>query len=126
MKKILIFLFLLSSVETFSQVHFFKAHTFCFGVKESKNSEIIWSSEKKEVDILIVSSEDLKIYSAEYQEYYPVRIVDSNELYIKALAVDKNGTRCYFTVGFSETYKTIYILIEYADFAWMYIVNPKD
>jgi len=126
MKKILTLLFLLITLNTFSQIHFFKAHTLCVGFKEQKDSEIIWSPEKTEVDILIVSSEDLKIYSSEIQEYYPVKVLESNETYIKAMAVDKNGSQCFYTFGFSKNLETFYFLIEYADVAWMYIVNPKD
>lgn len=126
MKKILTLLFLLITLNTFSQIHFFKAHTLCVGVKEQKDSEIIWSPEKTEVDILIVSSEDLKIYSSEIQEYYPVKVLESNDVYVKAMAVDKNGSQCFYTFGFSVSAQTFYFLIEYADVAWMYIVNPKD
>jgi hypothetical protein len=96
------------------------------GFKDQKDSEIIWSPEKTEVDILIVSSEDLKIYSSEIQEYYPVKVLESNETYIKAMAVDKNGSQCFYTFGFSVSAQTFYFLIEYADVAWMYIVSPKD
>lgn len=60
----LLFLFLLITINTFSQATFFKAHTFCIGFKETKESEIVWSPERTEVDILIVNSESLKIYSS--------------------------------------------------------------
>jgi len=126
MKKLLILLFLLITINTFSQVNFFKAHTLCVGFKETKESEIVWSPEKSEVDILIVSSEDLKIYSSEIQEYYPVKVLESNDVYVKVMAVDKRGSQCFYTFGFSKSAETFYFLIEYADYAWMYIVNPKD
>jgi hypothetical protein len=126
MKKFLTFLFLLITINTFSQANFFKAHTFCIGFKETKESEIVWSPEKTEVDILIVSSENLKIYSSEIQEYYLVRVLESNDDYVKVMAVDKNGSQCFYTFGFSKSAQTFYFLIEYADYAWMYIVDSKD
>jgi hypothetical protein len=95
------------------------------GFKDQKDSEIIWSPEKTEVDILIVISEDLKIYSSEIQEYYLVKVLESNDTSVKVMAVDKNGSQCFYTFGFISA-QTFYFLIEYADVAWMYIVNPKD
>jgi len=126
MNKILVLLTtLLISVNSFSQsTAFAKAYEFFMGYKEDKYSEVTWS-ESTEVDILVVISEDkVKIYSSEIQEYRMTGKSTKTETGYRNFAVDSNGLQCFVYVGRKDD--VMYLIIEYGDYAWMYLITPND
>ena len=126
MNKILFLLTaLLISVNSFSQsTAFAKAYDFYMGYKVDKYSEIKWS-EGTEGDILVVISEDkVKIYSSEIQEYRMTGKSSSTENGTRYFAVDTKGLQCFLYLGKKDD--IIYVIIEYGDYAWMYLVTPNN
>jgi hypothetical protein len=126
MNKILVLLTtLLISVNSFSQsTAFAKAYELYIGYKADKYSEIKWS-EATEVDILVVLSEDkVKIYSSEVQEYRMTGKSTSTETGTRYFAVDTSGLQCFVYLGRKDD--VMYLIIEYGDYAWMYLITPND
>ncbi len=125
MKNLLLLLsFTLLSSNLFAQTSFAKAFEFYLGFKTSKNSEITWS-DGNEVDILVVISEDkVKIYSSEIQEYRMTGKSTQTETGVRYFAVDSNGLQCFLYLGRKDD--IMYLIIEYGDYAWMYLVTPND
>ncbi len=116
---------LLISISALSQTaSFARAYEFHLGYKETKDSEVIWSR-GNEVDMLVVISDNtVKIYSSEIQEY---RMVDNGKdfgTYTRYLAVDKSGLQCFLYLGTKDD--SIYTVIEYGDYAWMYYLTPNN
>jgi hypothetical protein len=118
---------LLTTLSSFSQPAFSRAYSFVVGYKETNDSEITWSpNSATQVDILIVADGNLiTIYSNEIQKYHVVKIYEEGENFFNTLVVDANGIQCIFKFGYSEKYETFYNLIEYSNFAWIYLVNPQ-
>jgi hypothetical protein len=126
MNKILVLLTtLLISVNSFSQsTAFAKAYELFIGYKADKYSETTWS-DGTEVDILVVISKDkVKIYSSEVQEYRMTGKSSKTEDGAKYFAVDTNGLQCFVYLGKKDG--VTYIIVEYVDYAWMYLLTPND
>jgi hypothetical protein len=114
------------SISSFAQTSFSKAYKFYIGVKDTKSSPITWDKNPIDVDILIVISDDkVKIYSSETQVYHIVGESEKSETYAKFLAVDDDGNQCFYYIGYDKEYNVLYQMIEYADYAWMYLVTPN-
>jgi hypothetical protein len=117
---------LLISISSFSQTSFSKAYKFYIGVKETKSSSITWDKNPIDVDILItISTDKVKIYSSETQVYHIVSEGEKSDNYAKYLAVDGDGNQCFYFIGYDKEYDVLYQMIEYADYAWMYLVIPN-
>ena len=117
---------LLISISSFSQTSFSKAYKFYIGVKDTKSSPITWDKNPIDVDILItISTDKVKIYSSETQVYHIVSEAEKSENYAKYLAVDDDGNQCFYFIGYDKEYNVLYQMIEYADYAWMYLVIPN-
>jgi len=118
--------FILMSISSFAQTSFSKAYKFYIGVKDTKSSPITWDKNPIDVDILIVISDDkVKIYSSETQVYHIVGESEKSDVYAKFLAVDDDGNQCFYYIGYDKEYNVLYQMIEYADYAWMYLVTPN-
>jgi len=125
-KTIALIITLLISISSFAQSSFSKAYKFYIGVKETKSSPIIWDKNPLDVDILVVITTDkVKIYSSETQVYHIVSEAEKSESYAKYLAVDGDGNQCFYFIGYDKEYDVLYQMIEYADYAWMYLVTPN-
>jgi len=125
-KTIALIITLLISISSFAQTSFSKAYKFYIGVKETKSSPIIWDKNPLDVDILVVITTDkVKIYSSETQVYHIVSEGEKSDNYAKYLAVDEDGNQCFYYIGYDKEYDVLYQMIEYADYAWMYLVTPN-
>jgi hypothetical protein len=50
---------------------------------------------------------------------------EKSEDYAKFLAVDEDVNQCFYYIGYDKEYDVLYQMIEYADYAWMYLVTPN-
>ena len=126
MNKILSLLVaILISFNSFSQsTSFSKAYYFNMGIKAEMFSEINWGTGTP-VDILIVISENkLKIYSKEIQEYRMTGKSIKTNKGSRFLAVDGSGLQCFVYIGNKD--EIMYLVIEYSDYAWMYLITPSN
>lgn len=126
MKKfILSTLLVLSTLFSFSQeVGFARAHEFTIGQRDFSTNEIVWNGTPTVVDILIKLEDDkVTIFSKEQQIYRVVAKIRDEESIITYRMLDSNGISCNFHMGSSGTEGSIYIAIEYSDYAWMYLTK---
>jgi len=125
MKKLIVALFFsISSLVSFSQeATFAKAYNLFLGFKSDNNSPITWSSQATDVDILIITKpERVTIYSSEIQEFRIISLATEIETASKWFAVDQNGKQCFYYIGYDEA--SVFHMIEYSDYAFLYRVIP--
>lgn len=125
---ILSIIFFLSSFFTFSQdIEYARARTFNIGYRDSSTNELVWNGTKSECNILIKIEDDkVTIFSKTQQEYYVVGKLNEIGNTVQYRMQDSNGVSCNFYMGQSEIQGVLFIVIEYNDYAWMYLVIPEN
>jgi hypothetical protein len=118
-------LLVLSTLFSFSQeVGFARANQLTVGKRDFSTNEIVWNGTPTAVDILIKLEDDkVTIFSKETQVYRVVTKLRDEESIITYRMLDSNGINCNFHMGSSGTEGSIYIAIEYSDYAWMYLTK---
>jgi hypothetical protein len=130
MKQILLLLtFTLISVFSFSQTEISKGTStkLSFGEKSSYTGrfEFCPFNTIDKVNILI-ENQKIMIDSKVPQVYYITSEATELEDVKGAcwFAMDKEGTKCRVYLYMDKNYD-VYLGVEYSDFSWIYIVNPK-
>jgi len=128
MKKLLLFILLLIPILTFSQeIRFARAHTFTTGYRDYSTNEIVWNGTQTKCDILIkLEDNSITIYSAYPQSYHVVTKLNEIDLSVQYRVLDSKGQNCNFYMGPVENSDSIFMVIEYNDFSWMYFTTPED
>jgi hypothetical protein len=124
---ILSILFFLFSLTSFSQsLEYARARTFNIGYRDFITNEIVWNGTTSECNILIKIQDDkVTIFSKTQQEYYVVGKLAEIDNTVQYRMQDSNGISCNFYMGQSELPGVLFIVIEYNDYAWMYLVTPE-
>jgi hypothetical protein len=124
---ILSILFFLFSLSSFSQdIEYARARTFNIGYRDFATNEIIWNGTTSECNILIkLQDEKVTIFSKTQQEYYVVGKLAEIDNTVQYRMQDSSGISCNFYMGPSEITGVLFIIIEYNDYAWMYLVVPE-
>jgi hypothetical protein len=125
---ILSILFFLFSLSSFSQgLEYARAKTFNVGYRDFSTNEIVWNGTTNDCDILIkITDSKVTIFSKTLQEYYVVNKLAEIDNTTQYRMQDANGISCNFYMGPSEITGVLFMIIEYNDYAWMYLVVPES
>lgn len=125
---ILSILFFLFSLSSFSQgLEYARAKTFNVGYRDFSTNEIVWNGTTNDCDILIkITDSKVTIFSKTLQEYYVVNKLAEIDNTAQYRMQDANGISCNFYMGPSEITGVLFMIIEYNDYAWMYLVVPES
>jgi hypothetical protein len=129
MKKILLSLLLLISVNVFSQdqPYYLRAHNISFGVRKTQGEPIDWIHQKQECSILvecyktklIINSKDPQTYHILYQTLF-----EDNKQSWKCR--DVVGSTCNVEMTSDPQYPGfLSVLVEYDDMIWFYICTKN-
>jgi hypothetical protein len=120
-------IFLLTSIFSFSQdLEYARARTFSVGYRDMQTNEIVWNGTPTECNILIKLSETkVTIYSKTQQDYYMVGKLAEMDNTAQYRMQDSSGNSCNFYMGPSEITGVLFMMVEYNDYAWMYMVVPE-
>ena len=121
-------LFFLFSLSSFSQgLEYARAKTFNVGYRDFSTNEIVWNGTTNDCDILIkITDSKVTIFSKTLQEYYVVNKLAEIDNTAQYRMQDANGISCNFYMGPSEITGVLFMIIEYNDYAWMYLVVPES
>lgn len=125
---ILSILFFLFSLPSFSQdIEYARARTFNIGYRDFSTNEIVWNGTINDCDILIkLTDSKVTIFSKSQQEYYVVGKLAEQDNVAQYRMQDSSGNSCNFYMGPSEITGVLFMIIEYNDYAWMYLVVPES
>jgi hypothetical protein len=124
---ILSILFLFTSILSFSQdIEYARARTFNIGYRDFSTNEIVWNGTINDCDILIkLTDSKVTIFSKSQQDYYVVGKLAEQDNVAQYRMQDSSGNSCNFYMGPTEMQGVLFIVIEYNDYAWMYMVVPE-
>lgn len=124
---ILSILFLIFSLTSFSQdIEYARAKTFNIGYRDFTTNEIVWNGTTTSCNILIKIEDDkVTIFSNTIQNYFLVGKLSESENTAQYRMQDTNGISCNFYMGPSEIEGVMFMVVEYNDYAWMYLVVPE-
>jgi len=125
MKNLLaILLMLFLSVTSFSQVAHTRAKLFNVGYKDTESNEFVWNGTPTECNILIdIKQNSVVIWSKEKQNYSVIGKVEDNNEYVMYRMSDSNGRKCNFYIAPVKDSQSVLIIIEYSDYAWLYVCS---
>jgi len=124
---LIIFIFSILSTVSFSQ-SFARAYKFTVGHRDFSTNEIVWSGQPIDCNILIkIDGNQVTIHSRVLQKYHVISKLKETEDGVMYRMSDSNGTLCNFYMGPITDGTSMYISIEYNDYAWLYnCVDESD
>ncbi len=122
MKKLItLFTLLFLTLTTIAQTAHARAYQFLIGHRDFSTNEIVWNGTPTTCNILIeIYDNDVVIYSKTKQHYHVIAKLNETSDGVQYRMSDENGTKCNFYMGPIEGGESVYIAIEYNDYAWMY------
>ena len=123
MKKLItLFTLLFLTLTTIAQTAHARAYEFRIGKRDYYTNEIVWNGNTSPCNILIeIKDYDIIVYSNIKQHYHVIqKLNESSEGAVMYRMSDSQGTKCNFYMGPIEGSESVYIAIEYNDYAWMY------
>lgn len=128
MKKFIVFLFALISINVLSaQTSFLRASSILIGYKSQYSQDFTWDASPTSVDILIRADESkVTIFSKTTQVYRKISVESKTSKSATYFCNDSEGRTCNLIIFTSDNSPgTIFVCIEYSDMAWIY-TTKKD
>ena len=122
MKKLItLFTLLFLTLTTIAQTSHARAYQFLIGYRDFSTNEIVWNGTPTTCNILIeIKDNDVVIYSKTKQHYHVIAKLNETSDGVQYRMSDENGIKCNFYMGPIAGSESVYIAIEYNDYAWMY------
>lgn len=125
MKKLLLFLFVVTSITGYSQVSFLRANQLNFGIKETPNSLVKWK-ESEVVDVLLkIGKETVTIYSKVTQVYHVISLKEKTTYSTEYTCTNSEGRVCNVMVFVLENSPYVFLSVEFSDVVWYYRCKPE-
>jgi hypothetical protein len=123
MKKLLTLLTLvLLTYSGFAQtISYARAYSFAIGSRDYTTNEIVWNGTPTTCNILIKLEDDVvTIYSKQKQTYHVMAKLNETEDGVLYRMLSAEGTACNMYMGPVEGTRSVFIAIEFNDYAWIY------
>ncbi len=123
MKKLLtlLTLVLLTYSSIAQTISYARAYSFAIGSRDYTTNEIVWNGTPTTCNILIKLQDDMiTIYSKQMQTYHVVAKLNETEDGVLYRMLSAEGTACNMYMGPVEGTRSVFIAIEFNDYAWIY------
>ena len=124
MKRIitLLILSLALTVNGISQtISYARAYSFAIGSRDFATNELVWNGTPSACNILIkLESDVVTIYSKQMQVYHVVAKLNETEDGVMYRMSSEEGQACNMYMGPVKGANSVFIAIEFNDFAWIY------
>ena len=123
MKKLLtlLTLVLLTYSGIAQTISYARAYSFAIGSRDYTTNEIVWNGTPTTCNILIKLEDDMiTIYSKQMQTYHVVAKLNETEDGVLYRMLSAEGTACNMYMGPVEGTTSVFIAIEFNDYAWIY------
>lgn len=124
MKKCIVCLIALISINLVSAQTFLRATGMILGTKNEYTSTVTWGEAQPVYILIKVDESKVTIYSKVTQVYRKINVTNSSSTSSTWYASDNTGNMCNVDVFSSESSPgSVFIRVEYSDMTWMYITN---